>query len=50
MNKHGEDRHFLGSIEVLHSKLVDGCSLYAKAFRNCTVKQKEANDLIVEEL
>lgn len=42
--------HYLGELDVIDSKLTDGCSVYAKAFRLCNSVQKTANSVEVQEL
>jgi hypothetical protein len=41
---------YLGYLDVIDSKLPDGCSVYAKAFRLANAEQKMANAVDVQEL
>lgn len=43
-------QQFLGFVEIVDSKLSDGCSLTAKAFRAANHEQKNANAVEVIEL
>ncbi len=47
--KTGTVQHYLGFQDVLNKQLPDGCSVIARAFRNCTSKQKEANSFEIEQ-
>lgn len=52
ISKEGEEeaRHYLGFVDINNEPLADGCSLYAKAFRLCSMQQKTANAVDVQEL
>ncbi len=43
-------QQYLGFVDVLDSKLADGCSTMAKAFRMSNAEQKTANAVEVIEL
>lgn len=45
-----EISHYLGHLDVIDSKLPDGCSVTAKAFRLCNNEQKTANAVEIIEL
>jgi hypothetical protein len=52
VTKEGEEtkRTYLGSVDVVQSKVADGSSLMGKAFRLASQEQRNANAVEVQEL